>query len=174
MNHIVRIAHWRWYLPEKNQERVQTQNLLQELIQKKCMWSTHSQSDSLHTWTEWIICSASFSIISGKGGWRFSLSCSWFEWVFNRGWYEKPYRKLALRSHPEKNKHSQASAVMRMINEDKEGLEDTLRYRLVPAQEVHFFYTRSHLSALQNCAILLSTNFQFIFLLKKCITQFND
>ena len=26
--------------------------------------------------------------------------------------------------------------------------------RLVPAQDVHFFYTRSHLSALQNCALI--------------------
>ena len=31
--------------------------------------------------------------------------------------------------------------------------------RLVPAQDVHFFCTRSHLSALQNCAVLFSTNF---------------
>ena len=31
--------------------------------------------------------------------------------------------------------------------------------RLVPAQDVHFFYMRSHLSALQNCALLFSTNF---------------
>ena len=31
--------------------------------------------------------------------------------------------------------------------------------RLVPAQDVHFFYTRSHFSALQNCAVLFSTNF---------------
>ena len=30
---------------------------------------------------------------------------------------------------------------------------------LVPAQDVHFFYTLSHLSALQNCALLFSTNF---------------
>ena len=44
---------------------------------------------------------------------------------------------------------------------------------LVPAQDVHFFYTRSHLSALQNCVLLLSTNFQFIFIFKKCITQFS-
>ena len=41
---------------------------------------------------------------------------------------------------------------------------------LVPAQDVHFFYTRSHFSALQNCALLFSTNFQFIFIFKKCIT----
>ena len=45
--------------------------------------------------------------------------------------------------------------------------------RLVSAQDVHFFYTRSHLSALQNCALLFSTNFQFIFIFKKCITQFS-
>ena len=31
--------------------------------------------------------------------------------------------------------------------------------RLVPAQDGPFFYTRSHLSALQNCAVLFSTNF---------------
>ena len=35
--------------------------------------------------------------------------------------------------------------------------------RLVPAQEVHFFYTRSHLSALQSCEFIFSTNFQIIF-----------
>ena len=45
--------------------------------------------------------------------------------------------------------------------------------RLVLAQDVHFFYTRSHLSALQNCALLFSTNSQFIFIFKKCITQFS-
>ena len=32
-------------------------------------------------------------------------------------------------------------------------------YRLGPAQDVHFFYTRSHLSALQSCALIFSTNF---------------
>ena len=37
---------------------------------------------------------------------------------------------------------------------------------LVPAQDVHFFYMRSHLSALRNCALLFSTNFQFIFIFK--------
>ena len=36
--------------------------------------------------------------------------------------------------------------------------------RLVPAQDGHFFYIGSHLSALQNCALLLSTNFHFIFI----------
>ena len=45
---------------------------------------------------------------------------------------------------------------------------------LVPAQDVHFFYTRSHLSALQNCALIFPTNFQFIFTLKKCTTQFSQ
>ena len=48
-----------------------------------------------------------------------------------------------------------------------------IHYWLVPAQDVHFFYTRSHLSALQNCALLFSTNFQFIFVFKKCITKFS-
>ena len=32
---------------------------------------------------------------------------------------------------------------------------------LVTAQDFHFFYTRSHLIALQNCALVFSTNFQF-------------
>ena len=41
---------------------------------------------------------------------------------------KKSYPKLALWSHPDKNKHPQASAMMRMINEAKEGLEDLLRY----------------------------------------------
>ena len=30
---------------------------------------------------------------------------------------------------------------------------------LVPSQDVHFFYTLSHFSALQSCALILSTNF---------------
>ena len=38
--------------------------------------------------------------------------------------------------------------------------------RLGPAQDVHFFYTRSHLSGLQSCALIFSTNFQFIFTIK--------
>ena len=39
-------------------------------------------------------------------------------------------------------------------------------YRLVSAPDIHFFYTSSHLSALQNCALLFSTNFQFILIFK--------
>ena len=45
--------------------------------------------------------------------------------------------------------------------------------RLVPIQDVHFFYTRSHFSALQNCALLFSIYSQVIFIFKKCITQFS-
>ena len=40
----------------------------------------------------------------------------------------KSYLKLALLSHPGKINHPQASAVMCMISEVKEGLEDLLRY----------------------------------------------
>ena len=45
--------------------------------------------------------------------------------------------------------------------------------RLVPAQDGPIFYKCSHLSALQSCALPFSINFQFIFLFKKCITQFS-
>ena len=31
--------------------------------------------------------------------------------------------------------------------------------RLGPAQDVHFLYTRSHLSAIKSCALIFSTNF---------------
>ena len=50
-------------------------------------------------------------------------------------------------------------------------LQDPIKvnYRLVPAQDGPFFYTRSHLSALQNCALLYSTNFQFIFIFKNAL-----
>ena len=41
---------------------------------------------------------------------------------------KKAYHKLTFRSHPDKNKHPQASDVMRMINEAKEGLKDLLHY----------------------------------------------
>ena len=44
--------------------------------------------------------------------------------------------------------------------------------RLVPAQGVNFFYMRSNFSALQICALILSTNLKFIFTLKYCTTQF--
>ena len=37
--------------------------------------------------------------------------------------------------------------------------KEAVHKRLVPAQDVHFFYTRSHLSALQICAVLFLTNF---------------
>ena len=39
---------------------------------------------------------------------------------------KKFYRSMSLRFHPDKNVHEDASKVMRMINEAKEGLEDTL------------------------------------------------
>ena len=42
-------------------------------------------------------------------------------------------------------------------------------YRLVPAQDVHFFYTLSRLSALQNCALVFLTDFQFIFTFKNAL-----
>ena len=38
--------------------------------------------------------------------------------------------------------------------------------RFGPAQDVHFFYTRSHLSALQICTLIFSTNFHLIFTFK--------
>ena len=41
---------------------------------------------------------------------------------------KKTYHKLDIQYHPDKNKHPKASAVMHMINEAKEGLEDLLRY----------------------------------------------
>ena len=42
----------------------------------------------------------------------------------------KSYRKLALRYNPNKNKHSQDSDVMHMINKAKEGLEDLLHHNI--------------------------------------------
>ena len=47
----------------------------------------------------------------------------------------------------------------------KEGAERVLQTtgtKTLSTQDVHFFYTRSHLSALQSCALIFSTNFQFI------------
>ena len=41
---------------------------------------------------------------------------------------KKAYRSLALRFHPDKNQHSHISDVMKMINEAKEELENTLRH----------------------------------------------
>ena len=51
---------------------------------------------------------------------------------------KKAYCKLALRSHHDKNKNPQASDVMRMINEAKEGLEYLLWYNdAMKEQEDH-------------------------------------
>ena len=41
---------------------------------------------------------------------------------------KKAYRNLAFRFDPDKNKHSQFSNVMQIINEAKDYLEDTLRH----------------------------------------------
>ena len=41
---------------------------------------------------------------------------------------KKVYRSLDRQFHPDKNKHSQFSDVMQMINEAKEELEDTFRH----------------------------------------------
>ena len=68
----------------------------------KFAWSMRSQSDSLHKKTDWIICSTGFSIISGFGGWRFSLSCSWFD----KYWTDDSFRT-------DKNKNKKSSPRMR-------------------------------------------------------------
>ena len=38
--------------------------------------------------------------------------------------------------------------------------------RLCPAQDINFFYTGFHLSEVQSCALIFSTNFYFIFIFK--------
>ena len=42
--------------------------------------------------------------------------------------FKKAYLELSLQYYPDKNNHPQASSVMRMINEVKEGPEDLFRY----------------------------------------------
>ena len=41
--------------------------------------------------------------------------------------WKKAFCSMSLRFHPDKNIHEDASKVIRIINEAKEGLEDTLR-----------------------------------------------
>ena len=48
---------------------------------------------------------------------------------------KKAYRELALRFHPDKNKYSQASPVMHMINKAKEGSEYTLSYNYTTREQ---------------------------------------
>ena len=104
---------------------------------KKYMWNTHSQSDSIHTGTEWIICLTTCLILSGKGRWWISLTCFWFKWVFKRGQDEKAYFYLACRFYSDRNKHSQAYDVMLMINEAKEKLEDALHHKDAMREQEH-------------------------------------
>ena len=47
---------------------------------------------------------------------------------------------------------------------DQDATEKVMR--LGPAQDVHFFYTRSYLSSLQSYALIFSANFRFIFTFK--------
>ena len=44
-------------------------------------------------------------------------------------------------------------------------------FRLGSAQDVHYFYKRSHFNTLQSCTLNFSTNFQFIFTFKYCTTH---
>ena len=55
----------------------------------KYTWRKQSRTASLHTGTGLFIHSMSSSKLSGKWKRWIALSSSWFEWVFNRGWYEK-------------------------------------------------------------------------------------
>ena len=65
------------------------------------------------------------------------------------------------------NTETEFSELRRVLEESFEmKFQEGSVLRLVPAQDVHFFYTRSHLSALQNCALLFSINFQLIFIFK--------
>ena len=58
---------------------------------------------------------------------------------------KKIYHKLSLKFHSDKNNHSQASAVMRMINEAKEELEDTLRYNYAKRKKEHVCMTQNYI-----------------------------
>ena len=46
---------------------------------------------------------------------------------------------------------------------------NTYQFGLVPAQDVHFFYTRSHLSALQDCALIFQAIFSLFSHLKNAL-----
>ena len=81
--------------------------------------------------------------------------------------YHRLNQKLARKNYP-----------LPLIGETMQQLEvfqyaSALDIRLVPAQGVHFVYTRSHLSALKSCALNFSANFQFIFTFNFCTTQFS-
>ena len=62
---------------------------------------------------------------------------------------KKVYRSLALRFHPDKNQHSQVSDVMKMINEAKEELENTLHHN-------HAMREEERVRMAQNNIIILS------------------
>ena len=71
---------------------------------------------------------------------------------------KKAYRKLALRFHPDKNKHSQASAVMLMINETKERLEDTLRYNDAMREQERVRMAQNHIEISSGSSSSLSSD----------------
>ena len=50
---------------------------------------------------------------------------------------KKSYCNLSRRFHPNKNKHSQASGVILMINEAKEELEDILHHNDAIREQEH-------------------------------------
>ena len=58
---------------------------------------------------------------------------------------KKYYCNLALRYHPDKNKHPQASNLMLVINEAKEGLEDTLSYNDAMIEQEHIHMAHNYI-----------------------------
>ena len=72
------------------------------------------------------------------------------DWIIRRHWVKHIFDRLDTSV-----KSSTNFKEVKEIN----ATDDTSVIRLVPAQYGYFFYMRSHLSALQNCALILSTNF---------------
>ena len=105
------------------------QNLLQELIQNKNLrevrtpiWKVFTQ-EYYKLYVQQVV-----QYYQEKEGWYLYYHVLGLNDSSTEDDMKKFYRKVALWSHPVKNKHPQAYYVMRMINEDKEGLEDLLRY----------------------------------------------
>ena len=71
---------------------------------------------------------------------------------------KKAYGNLERQFHPDKNKHSQASDVVLIINESKEELEDTLRNNSTIREQECVCMAQKHIESLSDSLSSLSSD----------------
>ena len=124
-DHIVRITHWRWYLLGK--VRAYTNSEYPTITQPEIDVHTPSQTVFKQEQNELFVQQVFQYSHDLEGGFLYYHVLCLNE-SSTEDYFKKNYYKMTLLSHPDKNKHPQASADFRMINETNQGLEFVLRH----------------------------------------------